>query len=301
MFQSIRLRVGFSSPERSPKYFGASLALSILFLAFAGGHTNAQVSFDLIAPEVTLGVPPGEQTVDFTVSVLLHETSRIATTGVCLLELSLANEPGTLEPLSVIPADTLDSGLGEPWIWIADIGPEGWSFAAIIPGHGFCGTSDPIFPTIDEIVHVTYRADTSAIAAGATSIVTPLTWDTSVGDPQVENRVWEGGWIVPTLMDGSIELISEAPYKRSDCNQDGFVDLADDIRLLMYLFAGGEALDCEAACDHNGDGTLNIADAIYLEGYLFLGGPPPPAPFVECGSTPPAANIELECASFTCG
>jgi hypothetical protein len=50
---------------------------------------------------------------------------------------------------------------------------------------------------------------------------------------------------------------------------------------------------CRDRADINDDGGVNIADAIYLLVYLFQHGPPPPAPFPEEGTD--RTEDELTC------
>lgn len=44
---------------------------------------------------------------------------------------------------------------------------------------------------------------------------------------------------------------------------------------LTFLFSGGRAPPCRAACDANGDQAFDLSDMVYILGYLFLGTPPP--------------------------
>lgn len=64
-------------------------------------------------------------------------------------------------------------------------------------------------------------------------------------------------------------------FLRGNCNGDESLDISDPIFLLLYLFSGGKAPDCELACDSNSDGVLNIADPSHTLNYLFASGPPP--------------------------
>jgi len=74
-------------------------------------------------------------------------------------------------------------------------------------------------------------------------------------------------------------------FRRGDANLDGVRNIADVVSILLALFAGGLALQCDSAIDVNDDGVPNVADCIYLLEHLHLGGPPPPAP-VDCGADP---------------
>lgn len=66
------------------------------------------------------------------------------------------------------------------------------------------------------------------------------------------------------------------PFVRGDCGGRGQgVDISSAVFGLNYLFIGGPAPPCLAACDSNGDGEVDISDPVYLLGYLFLGGSAP--------------------------
>jgi len=69
-----------------------------------------------------------------------------------------------------------------------------------------------------------------------------------------------------------------------DCNADSSTNVADPLYLAAYLFSGGPASACLAACEVNGDGTLNLGDVVYELYYLFSGGaaPVPAAPCTSC-------------------
>ncbi len=70
-----------------------------------------------------------------------------------------------------------------------------------------------------------------------------------------------------------------------DANQDGSLDIADALSLLLQLFGGAaRPLPCEGALDSpgntavldvNGDEGVNVADALHLLAYLFQNGAPP--------------------------
>ena len=98
----------------------------------------------------------------------------------------------------------------------------------------------------------------------------------------------------PFSNDGSVTLRSGEGFSRGDCNADGVISLPDDFMLLFYLFLNGNEPTCLSACDFDANGALNLNDAIYIQLYMFLNGPPPPAPFMECGT----GNAPLGCDSF---
>ncbi len=67
-----------------------------------------------------------------------------------------------------------------------------------------------------------------------------------------------------------------------DCNGDGEVDLSDAVFLLLHLFAGGPAPECEFLADANGNGKGDVADAVYILEFLFRSGPAPYRPSLAC-------------------
>ena len=75
-------------------------------------------------------------------------------------------------------------------------------------------------------------------------------------------------------------------FKRGAINAGPLIDLSDAITLLDSLFGGGEPIACPDAGDTNDDGFLNIADGVYLLTYLFAQGPQPPEPFDTPGVDP---------------
>ncbi|MEM7167538.1 MAG: dockerin type I domain-containing protein [Planctomycetota bacterium] len=86
-------------------------------------------------------------------------------------------------------------------------------------------------------------------------------------------------------------------FKRSDCNADNSVNIADAVFLLTYLFHGGQP-SCLDTCDSNDDGNVDIADAVFHLAFLKPPHPPvlPSAPFVTCGPDP--TPDALDCANY---
>ncbi len=75
-------------------------------------------------------------------------------------------------------------------------------------------------------------------------------------------------------------------FQRGDSNSDGGVNIADAVKTLSYLFAGGDDPLCMDSADANDDGSVNIADAVTVLGYLFSGVASLPEPFEKCGPDP---------------
>ncbi|MBI4605518.1 MAG: hypothetical protein HY721_26430 [Planctomycetes bacterium] len=78
----------------------------------------------------------------------------------------------------------------------------------------------------------------------------------------------------------------ETPFVRGNTNTDASVDLSDGIRVLLYLFLGGEPSRCQDSMDANDDGGVDLSDASYLFNFLFLGGPEIPPPYPAPGTDP---------------
>ncbi len=60
-----------------------------------------------------------------------------------------------------------------------------------------------------------------------------------------------------------------------DFNGNGFIDVADVVFLINYLYTAGPAPDPLELGDVNWDNGVNAADVIFLINYLFKDGPPP--------------------------
>ena len=77
--------------------------------------------------------------------------------------------------------------------------------------------------------------------------------------------------------DTLVHVVPEEIFQRGDCNSDDKVDLADSATMLANQFNGLPIL-CPDACDSNDDGYLNMADSVYLLNWLFKFGDVPTAP-----------------------
>ena len=85
-------------------------------------------------------------------------------------------------------------------------------------------------------------------------------------------------------------------FRRGDVDDNGSVQLTDAVRILNFLFAGGEKPTCMDAADVDDNGAVQLTDPVYFLNHLFAGGPEPTPPFAECGTDP--NNDELTCESF---
>lgn len=72
----------------------------------------------------------------------------------------------------------------------------------------------------------------------------------------------------------SVSIIGDVGiFVRGDTNLDLEVDIADPIKVLDYLFRGGEELECPEAADANRDGAIDLSDPITILVYLFISSP----------------------------
>jgi hypothetical protein len=89
-----------------------------------------------------------------------------------------------------------------------------------------------------------------------------------------------------------------ALLRRGDANGDGRILLNDPVRVLNFLFQGGDPLPCPDAADANDDGAVNLTDPVAVLRYLFQGGGPPAAPGPDaCGEDvgPDELGCDAEC------
>ncbi len=70
-------------------------------------------------------------------------------------------------------------------------------------------------------------------------------------------------------------LSHTAPPPRGDCDGNGFVNIADVVYTISYIFAGGPPPEPLGIGDVNCDCLVNVADVVYMIAYTFAGGPPP--------------------------
>ena len=137
--------------------------------------------------------------------------------------------------------------------------------------------------------HVLYPSDSptravATIARPLTLRAVRATWGeaaTHVRDPRSTRRA-RRGFVTPG----------------GDVNADGSEDIADPVRLLLFLFAGADAPSCAKSADVNDSGAIDVSDAIYELDFLFTGGEVPPAPAGVCGED--ATDDALDCLVSPC-
>ena len=89
-------------------------------------------------------------------------------------------------------------------------------------------------------------------------------------------------------------------FRRGDVSDEGQLDIADAVRILLSLFVGGVEINCLDAADVDDDGMVLVTDAVRLLRYLFGGIEPPPSPGIECGEDPTEDELG-GCEATSCG
>jgi hypothetical protein len=84
------------------------------------------------------------------------------------------------------------------------------------------------------------------------------------------------------LVGATLSLLPRETFIRGDFNDDGVVTSPDAIDLLDHLFGDAPGSLCPATADVNGSGATDLGDPIKILAYLFLGGDDPVPPFPSC-------------------
>ena len=118
------------------------------------------------------------------------------------------------------------------------------------------------------------------------------------GTPVENGFLTQDGRFIPfERMEGSKVCKYDAEvFMRGDADGNGQWDMADAVRTLEYLFAGGPAPSCLDAADVADSGRINIGSAIYILFWLFQEGSGPRLPAFQCGFDP--TPDALDCASY---
>jgi hypothetical protein len=155
------------------------------------------------------------------------------------------------------------------------------------------------------------------IPVGGSDVVTQLDFVSEMipSDRPVESIiVVNGASITPKSDSPSITVTVtqrslENKFRRGDANNDGRVDIADGINIILQLFfQSGVHIVCQKAADTNDDGRVDLSDAVYNFNYYLQPGkksgdvlyPKPPAPFPGCGQDT-ATPDSLTCTETTTG
>ena len=174
------------------------------------------------------------------------------------------------EALNILSNDVTGDGLDE----LIFESPDGHSGLAVM-------TSDPLFG---------YATD--GIIWGASTL------ESAAILPAANGSIHCGSVVIATNEGRNVSIISavsaENQFVLGDANQDGFVNIADPVSMLNWLFSGATAAgNCSDAWNVNHDDFVNIADPVHILSALFGAVTPAPGLFVGCIS-------DLDGPSFGC-
>lgn len=80
----------------------------------------------------------------------------------------------------------------------------------------------------------------------------------------------------PEQADGDGDDVGDVcDYICGDANSDESINVSDAVKIINYVFTGGEAPDPFASGDANCDGDVNVSDAVKIINYVFVGGNAP--------------------------
>ena len=171
----------------------------------------------------------------------------------------------------------------------------GWTVGIV---YSFTGVNTLEFDAATEVIGVTYDADPALLAGLDTETSTEISFSNELGAPPVVNVVVVGGNSIDVGFEsGTITFVpvTDTPFLRGNCNNDGTTNIADGIWILNFLYQSGPAATCTAACDFNDDGMMDMSDAIGVISWRLMDGPPPSAPFPDCGTV---AGADCEATSY---
>lgn len=204
--------------------------------------------------------------------------------------LGLAHDETRLVATSVSPVGIVASvnGFSGPEFFGPNILPDGMTVGTLF---SFSATETLSFAVESPVVRVDYETIPAAFLGNEVGVATMVEFRDDLGSPAVPNVAVVGGSNYPiglSLGSISLEAVLGTPFQRGDCNNDGSPNIADGVWLLNYLFIGGPASICLAACDTDGDQELGLLDAVLFLNHWISGGPPPAAPYPGCGVDPAA-------------
>lgn len=238
-------------------------AVAILLLAAVGSSTVpgfAQQS-DLIVTDAAGSFG------DFSESSVFIETG-LAIQG---WSIGICHDPAQATLISISEGPivaTANGGLGADFVNTTATG-DGWIGSVIVDI-----MSIATLPAASGPVEI-HRATYEMAFAGSAGVC----FCDTLGAPQVSQVVLASGMALTPALLCAPSIGSNVPFRRGDANIDGAVGVADVIRLLNFLFAGGLEPDCLDAADTNDDGRVDVGDPVQLLSYLFqIGVAPPPAP-----------------------
>jgi hypothetical protein len=147
--------------------------------------------------------------------------------------------------------------------------------------------------------------DSSATGSGSTTVST----SGELGSRPVELIIDVGSGASRSFAAKSVEVSFATGYRRGDVDGNGNIALTDAVRILRFLFQGGEIGTCAPTL--NVDGSTNnggadvedrqdiqLTDAIQLLRFIFLNGQAPAAPFPACGQSAAPLGETLRCEEY---
>ena len=133
-----------------------------------------------------------------------------------------------------------------------------------------------------------YNYDVEAIDSDGDTLIYSLT--ASPIDMKINSETGLISWVSPIEgeyditaevsdnnggIDSQTYTLSVSPppleFIRGDANNDGNVNIADPIYILLYLNSNGSGFVCEDAADANDNGIISVADAYRIFNQLFGG------------------------------
>ena len=260
---------------------------------FDAAGFNGSVTVSPAAPIFTFAVPASTivETGGTDVAVSIEDLS--GSTAVAGFSMGISYDTAEYDFASATPAGALAAVR-------AGAGPEFFESNALADGVTIGCVTD--FSGVDTVNYATSETAVNlnlALSATATGGVTAIDFTNNLGAPSVPNVVSgsDGTTYVASGVGGELAGSTAVAFRRSDCNGDGLIDIADGIFSLNFLFQSGSAGECFGACDTNADSVIDVADAIYTFSYQFSSGPMPSAPFPDCGVSPSGE----ECNSYDGG
>ncbi|MGQ9590891.1 MAG: dockerin type I domain-containing protein, partial [Planctomycetota bacterium] len=149
-------------------------------------------------------------------------------------------------------------------------------------------------------------ADVRIAAAALCNVCLPVEFQDGVngrGKIPARNLYAAGNQSFPAATRSTRVCVTpEAAFKRGDCNGDGKINTTDAAVTIMFLFpfwSGAYSPDCFDACDANDNGSIEVTDAVRVLRWLFLGGEVPPPPGVERPGPDPTPDA-LGCERRPC-
>ncbi len=277
-------------------------------LALGFGSAGAQ-EFTLTAgsPTVPYNLATGEAEFSAPIILILEEAVPAGSdpAEIAGFSLSLAHSGAILSAVDATfgPAiQALNGGKGPDFFSVA-FAPTSGDGVTCGMVFDFSGNATLTFEAPTSIVSVIYETVPSALIGDEAGVATELTWDETIGNPNVPNELVDvsPSTITPTLVNGIVTLTPfEGSLLRGDVDGTGVVNsLVDTLFLLYWQFNAGAVPPCMDAADCDDDGLVNaLVDGLYVLAWQFSAGLAPPAPGTEsCGADPTADAVECETPS----